>query len=160
MTDMIPLTDKQWSQFNANYSDGGTVAVLLQKAYSGVPMDRWYDDIFQELCHQYTVSEAAYPAAPHLVYLARKNTQIRKHLLVLFGTCYAYTEKTNEKNLSAEILSTWKRSAKEAIPLLLKELAEPQPGASDFLYLVASLAVFSGYPTLARHMENLDYEDE
>jgi hypothetical protein len=157
---MIPLGDKQWRQFNANYADGTTVAILLQKAYSDAPMDQWYEDLFQELCHQYTVSEAAFPAAPHLVYLARKNRQVRKHLLVLFGTCCAFTEHANEKNIPVEVRSSWKQSAQEAIPLLLEELAESQPGASDFLYLVASLAAFSGYPALARAMENLDYEEE
>ncbi len=57
---MLSLTDPRWLQFQANYTDGGRVASLLSRAEAGEPLGSWYDELFQELCHQYTVSEAAY----------------------------------------------------------------------------------------------------
>jgi hypothetical protein len=157
---MIPLTDPIWSQFQANYTDGRTVAGLLARAYSGKSLDTWYDDLFQEICHQYTVSQAAYPAAPHLIALAKKNEPFRKHLLILLGACYAYAEETLGASLPPDIREAWEQSSQEALPLLLGVLAARQTSPAEFLYLLSSLAAFRGYPSLARALESLDYEDE
>lgn len=88
---MLSLEDPVWKQFKANYTDGGHVAELLARAESGEPLDTWYDDLFQEICHQYTVSEAAYPAGPHLVYLAESYKELRIPILVLLGTCHTFS---------------------------------------------------------------------
>lgn len=157
---MLDLSDKRWADFQANYTNGITVAALLERAYSGELLDRWYDDLFQEICHQYTVSPAAYPAAPHLVLLAGENELIRKHLLVLLGACHAFADETTSQTIPSEVREAWDRSAKEAIPLSLQLLAEPQPSSSDLLYLLSSLAAFHGHPSLARAMEEVDYEIE
>jgi len=157
---MIPLSDPHWRQFQANYTDGCTVASLLARAYSGEPLVHWYDALFQEICHQYTVSQAAYPAAPHLVSLAKEHEPFCKNLLILFGTCCAYAERTTSASLPADILEAWVQSARDALPLVLGLLGQPQPSSADLLYLLSSLAAFSGYPSLARTLENLDYEDE
>ena len=53
---MLSLDDPRWVQFRANYTDGVQVAKLLEQAQSGEPLDKWYDDLFQEIGHQYTVS--------------------------------------------------------------------------------------------------------
>jgi len=157
---MIPLTDPRWSQFQANYIDGSTVAGLLARAYSGESLDHWYDDLFQEICHQYTVSQAAYPAAPHLISLAKEHEPFRKQLLILLGVCYAYAERPLGASLPPDIREAWVQSSQEAIPLLLGVLAAPQTSPAELLYLLSSLAAFHGYPSLARALESLDYEDE
>lgn len=157
---MLDLSDEQWGRFKANYTNGATVAALLERAYTGDPIDRWYEDLHQEICHQYTVSESAYPAAAHLVQLAKANLQFRKPLLVLLGICHAYSDHTLLDSLPPDIKTIWDKSAQEAIPMILELLSESQPGPSDFLYLVASLAACSGFPSLARSMESVDYEDE
>ncbi|MGD8474213.1 MAG: hypothetical protein PVH59_08810, partial [Anaerolineae bacterium] len=89
---MLSLTDPQWGKLQSTYGDGTQVAELLARAASGNPFDLWYDELFQELCHQYTVSEAAYAALPHLVALAQDRKEQRKHLLVLAGCCYAFAQ--------------------------------------------------------------------
>lgn len=157
---MMPLSDPRWRQFQANYTDGSTVASLLARAYSGESLVHWYDDLFQEICHQYTVSQAAYPAAPHLISLAREYEPFRKHLLILLGTCYAYAERTTSASLPSDIIEAWMQSAQDALPMVLELLGHHQPNPSDFLYLLSSLAAFSGYPSLARALESIDYEDE
>jgi hypothetical protein len=157
---MIDLSDQQWGQFKGNYTDGSTVASLLEKAYTGDVINHWYEDLHQEICHQYTVSEVAFIAAPHLVRLASMNIELRKPLLVLLGICHAFVESSALDRVSAGIKHEWDRSAEESIPLLLGLLAERQPTGSDLLYLLSSLAAFSGYPSLAQSLESLDYESE
>jgi hypothetical protein len=151
---MLALTDPRWPQFQANYTDGSRVANLLARAEAGEPLEGWYDELLQELCHQYTVSQAAYPAGPHLVRLAAAHEELRKPLLVLLGMCHAFSE-LNTAAIAADIEAEWQASAREAVPLIAGLLAQPQPSESDLRYLLASLAAVSGYPALASAIEGL-----
>ena len=82
---MIELTDPKWSELQGNYGNGALIAELIALAQAGAPIDEWYEDLFQGLCHQETVSEAAYAAAPHLVKLAAVPGAPRMDLLILLG---------------------------------------------------------------------------
>jgi hypothetical protein len=157
---VLSLNDSRWSQFQANYTSGGRVAELLARAESGEPLDDWYDELFQELCHQYTVSEAAYPAGPHLVRLAMAREQVRTPLLVLLGACHAFSDPSEIRPVPADIDEEWHASAREAIPLIAGLLAEPQPSESGLRYLLSSLAAVSGYRSLASAIEGLDCDSE
>jgi hypothetical protein len=157
---MLSLSDPDWVQFRANYTDGRQVAKLLERAESGEPLVEWHEDLFQEICHQYTVSEAAYPAAPHLVRLATVFAEYRLHLLVLLGACHAYAEPSKALDFPADIEEGWHTSAREAIPLIAELLSKPQRTESDLRYLLSSLAAVQGYPSLASAIEGLDSEVE
>jgi hypothetical protein len=76
------LTDPMGSDIPANYTNGARVAQILSRAESGEPSEGWYDELFQELCHQYTVSMASYAAAPHLLRLARERPELAGFWLV------------------------------------------------------------------------------
>ena len=157
---MLSLTDPTWGELQSTYGDGTRVAELLARAESGVPFDRWYDDLFQELCHQYTVSEAAYAALPHLVALARGTREARKHLLVLAGCCYAFAPLPDTESVPAEWEQEWRAAARDAIPLVAETLAAQQLSESDLRYLFLSLAAFHGHRSLARSLEALDADVE
>lgn len=157
---MLSLEDPRWSRFGANYTDGRHVAALLSRAENGENEASWYDDLHQELCHQYTVSEAAYPAAPHLVRLAQSREELRKHLLLLFGVCQAFSKPPKLETMPATIVDEWRRSAEEALPLVADLLKHKQPNPSDLLYLLSTLAAVSGYPALTRSIEAVDYQAE
>jgi hypothetical protein len=154
---MLSLTDPQWLEFQANYTDGGRVASLLARADSGEALDDWYDDLHQEICHQYTVSDAAYPAAPHLLRLAVAREELRKPLLVLLGACHAFSGPLKSRAMPVGIEDEWHSCATEAIPWIAGLLAQPQLGESDLRYLLSALAAVSGYPALASAIEGLDY---
>lgn len=155
---MLSLSDPAWRQFRANYTSGAGVAGLLRRAEVGEPVDNWYDDLFQELCHQYTVSEAACPAAPHLVRLANAHPDLRVNLLILLGACHAYVQPGQLGLLPAHLVEEWRLSAERAIALLSALLIEPQTDETELRYLLASLAAVKGYPGLAMAIEALDVE--
>ncbi len=155
---MLSLTDPQWDRLHSTYGGGTRVAELLVLAEGGLPLDRWYDDLFQELCHQYTLSEAAYAALPHLVTLARDREEARKHLLVLAGICYAGSQLPDAPPIPAGLEQEWHAAARDAIPLLAKVLAADQHSESDLRYLAMSLAAFNGHYSLALAIEALDSE--
>lgn len=123
-------------------------------------MDDWYDDLFQELCHQYTVSEAAYAAMPHLVVLARHSEIARRHLLVLIGACYASARLPDSLPIPEDLAQEWHSAAKEAVPLLGKSLVEEGISETDLRYLLFSITALHGYPSLAYVIEGLDTEIE
>ena len=157
---MLSLSDPHWAQFRANYTDGVQVARLLMRVESGEPLDAWHEELFQELCHQYTVSEAAFPAAPHLARLAAAFEEYRLELLILLGTCHASAEPARVAQLSADIAEGWHASAKEAVPLIADLLARPQVADVELRYLMSALAAVHGYPALASAIERLDAELE
>lgn len=157
---MLSLNDPAWGRFQANYPNGTRVAELLSLAESGAEVDRWHDQLLQELCHQYTVSEAAIPAGPHLLRLASESEQLRKPLLVLLGMCHAFHEPSQLKQVPGDVQQAWDRCAADAIPLIADLLAQPQPSESDLRYLMGSLAALGGYPALARAIEAIDVDQE
>ena len=157
---MLSLTDPQWGKLQSTYGDGTRVAELLARAVSGPPFDLWYDELFQELCHQYTVSEAAYAALPHLVALARENREARKHLLVLAGCCYAFAQLPDTQPVPAAWEEEWHAAARAAIPLVAEILSAQRPSESDLRYLFLALAAFTGHTLLALSLEALDAEVE
>jgi hypothetical protein len=157
---VLSLDDPRWAQYQANYTDGGHVATLLVRAEAGEPLGTWYEDLFQELCHQYTVSEAAFPAAPHLARLAAAREDGRLELLILLGACHTSAEPAKVAQFSADIAQGWRASAREAIPLIADLLASPQVDQTELRYLMSALAAVRGYPALASAIERLDAELE
>jgi hypothetical protein len=154
---MLSLDDPVWKQFKANYTDGAHVAELLAQAESGEPLDSWYDDLFQEICHQYTVSEAAYPAGPHLVHLAEAHQELRIPLLVLLGTCHAYSQPLKPHTIPPKVQEDWDTTTQQSIPLLAELLAQPDIPEVDLVYMLSALAAFHGYKSLAVAIVGLDY---
>ena len=157
---LLSLTDPKWGELQSTYGDGNRVAELLARADSGAPFDLWYDELFQELCHQYTVSEAAYAALPHLVTLAQDRKEQRKQLLILAGCCYAFAQMPDTQPVPAAWEEEWHAAARAAISLVAEILSAQQPSESDLRYLFLSLAAFSGHTLLALSLEALDAEVE
>ncbi|MEW6182160.1 MAG: hypothetical protein AB1500_03150 [Bacillota bacterium] len=72
---MISLDDLKWAGLRSNYGTGERVAQLLRRVKAGEPPEKWYEDLFQEVCHQHTVSEAAHTALPCLAALAEQRPE-------------------------------------------------------------------------------------
>jgi hypothetical protein len=153
---MLELNDPRWQQLHSNYTNGAHVAELLTLAGSGTDVDRWYDDLFQELCHQYTVSEAAYAALPHLVEISSRLQNVSKELIVLAAACYTFATQPGAAEMPAEFETDWHTAARSAIPAAAKLLADPISDESDLRYLLFSLAAFNGKHDLAITIESLD----
>lgn len=156
---MLALDDPRWGELQSNYGDGRQVAELLAQAAAGAPLEDWYDALFQELCHQYTTSEAAYAAAPHLVALAAEQPALRTHLLVLLGACYmsANAPGADTASLISETYrDEWQRAAADAVPLVAWTLTERVLPDEEVRYLLSTMAALHGYAALAFYIEGFD----
>ena len=125
---MLSLTDPKWGELKSNYGDGARVVELLSLAKSDVPSHTWYDELFQELLHQYTVSEAAYAAVPHLVDIASEREDLREPLLVLIGGCYTFSQAPEAAPIPAEFEGEWHDAARQAIPGWSRSCPTPGTG--------------------------------
>ncbi len=149
---MLALDDTRWQELAGNFNNGCHTAALLQQAYAGVELETWYDDLFQELCHQYTVSPAAYAALPHLVKLAEGNPEWRPSMLVLAGACVSSGDQPPAV-LASEYEADFDAVASSARVMLGGLLSREQRSESETIYLLSALAAFHGFPDLARYIE-------
>jgi hypothetical protein len=143
---------------HSNYGMGSSVARLLSRAVAGEALDVWYDDLFQELLHQYTLSQAAYAALPHLVEIARQRPDTRMHMLILIGACCAHTTDPGAPALPAEFEEEWHSATQKSFALITALLAEGQFTENEMRYLLASLAALHGHFQLSQIVEALDVE--
>jgi hypothetical protein len=157
---LLPLDDPLWDQFQGNYSSGANVANLLTAAKSGAPVDKWYDDIFQELMHQYTLSEVAYAAVPHLVEIAEKNRDLRLEIMVLVGACYAHSTDPGVPEIPSRLSDAWIDARQRSLPVILDVLSESQLSENEIRYLLSSLAAIKGFNQMSIAIEALDTEVE
>jgi hypothetical protein len=157
---VLALDDPKWNDLQSNYGTGSSVARLISRAVAGEALDDWYDDLFQELLHQYTLSQSAYAALPHLVEIARQRPETRMHLLVLIGACCAHSGDPGLPALPAEFKEEWHSAIKEALTLITALLAEGQFTENEMRYLLASLAALHGHLQLSQIIEALDVEIE
>jgi len=153
---MLELNDPRWKQLHGNYTNGDRVAGLLTEANKGTQPEDWYDDLFQELCHQYTVSEAAFPALPHLVALASQNPELGAELLILAASCCTYADSLGSAASPTEFAAEWQKAVADAIPLAAQLLSVPVAHGPDLRYLLFCLASFNGQHPLAMAIESLD----
>jgi len=157
---MLSLNDPKWRELRANYTDGARVAELLSIARTTSQVDDWYEDLFQELCHQYTVSEAAFAALPHLVAIAQEREDARLDVLILAASCYAFSRLPGAESISPAFEEEWHAAAKNAVPLMASLLQSRQTSELDMRYLLFSVASFHGYFSLAATIEALGSEVE
>jgi hypothetical protein len=147
-----------WAQLEGNYGPGTVTAHLLSEARSGAPLDQWYDDLFQNLLHQYTLSQVAYAATPHLVEMARERPQQKIHLLVLLGACYAHAADPDSPPAPASLQPAWDSARQAALPLILETLEDPDLDEPVTRYLLSSLAALKGHNNLAQAIETQENE--
>ena len=157
---MLLLDDPRWNQLKSTYGAGTTVAQLLSAASAGAPLDDWYDTLIQELLHQYTLGQVAFAAVPHLVSIARRWPDTRKHLMVLVGACYAHSGDAGGPAVPSYLQQEWRSARTAALPIILEVLEDPQLDEGDIRYLLSSLAALKGQNGLSIAIEALDTEME
>lgn len=155
---MLSLDSPKWNELQSNYGTGQNVAQLLSQAFAGDPLDDWYDNLFQELLHQYTLSQAAYAALPYMVEIARQRPDTRIHMLILIGSCCAHTTDPGAPALPLEFKEEWHAAIQESLALITDLLAEGQFTENEMRYLLASLAALHGHSQLSQVIEALGAE--
>ncbi len=148
---MLDLRSQQWSAIRASAGgDGMLTATLLRQMTDGE--ESACAEMREQICHQHTVGEVAYVAAPHLVGIARTATSqhIRAVALSAIGNIVASLACHPES--AATLQDVWKaefeRACGEARELVAEILREPLTDRDDSAMLVGTLAALHGHPVL------------
>jgi len=153
---LLQLDDPQWAQYKGNYTSGANVAKLISDLRIGSPTGDRYEEIFQELLHQYTLSEVAYASVPHLVEIAENNLYPRKEIMVLVGGCYAHSTDPGAPEIPPLLVESWMDAQTRSLPIILNVLEEQQLDGNDIRYLLSSLAAIKGQNEMSIAIEALE----
>ena len=149
---MLALDNDLWVDLAGNHRDGRQVAALLRQAATGADLDIWFEYLVQELVHQYTVSEVAYAALPHIIQLAEAFPDWRTDLLILAGVCVSYGDQPPAA-IAEEYEADLSAAVGPARVMLGELLSHEQDSDSDVIYLLSALAAFHDCRDLARTIE-------
>lgn len=148
---MIELESTEWKTLK----NGALVAALLRQFRDGD--DSAFGELYNQVCHQYTVSAAAYMAVPHMVAIARSSSPHRRALLLCIAGSIVASMNCNSRDAAplhdavrAELLG----ACDEARILASQTLREAGLDKNDSFTLIGALAAFHGHHDLAIFMND------
>ena len=148
---MIDLESPQWKTAKASPGGNGALtADLLRQFRDGD--DSAFGELYQQVCHQNTVGEVAYLAAPQMVAIARNSLPHRRALMLgIVGSIvasmnsYPRSAAPIPDTLRAEFLA----SCEDARNLAGESLRQGGLAANDSFQIIGALAAFHGHYPLA-----------
>ena len=149
---MLDLESPEWAEVSASPGGNGVLtARLLRQLWLGD--ETAWPELYQQVCHQNSVGEVAYLAAPHLVAIARQSTHLRLRALLL-GTIGAVVASAACYRAGAAVLrDEWKAEFElacgEARNLAAESLKHAELSLDASLQLIATVAALHGHSNLA-----------
>jgi hypothetical protein len=151
---MLSLDSPRWADIPASGGMNSALTVrLLRQARAGD--DSGYPELYHQVCHQFTVGEAAYVAVPHLVDIAR-GMEVKRRVwpLSIVGTVAAARAAypKSAPPIPGEWRSEYLTANQEALQLTADALSRGGWLPSDSQELLATLAALHGHSNLAMHL--------
>ena len=147
---MLDLSSAEWSHLRASAGGDGRLTAHLLTKLAGGDTDEWAE-LHHQVCHQNTVGEVAYVAAPHMVEIARgASPYIRAQLLSTLGAIEASRKTWPEHapTIRAEWQVEYERACENARALAADGLRHRGEQVETFL-LLGALAGLHGHADLA-----------
>jgi hypothetical protein len=151
---MLDLDSPVWASVPASCDMTSVLTVeLLRQVWTGD--DTAYAELYNQVCHQFTVGAIAYLAVPHLVEVARERPLKRRIWpLSIVGTVAAARVAYSQS--AADLREEWRTEYEAANDAATKLAAEAlnHTGweASESQELLATLAALHGHSNLAIHL--------
>jgi hypothetical protein len=148
---VLDLKSPAWATISASPGGNGVLtARLLGQLWDGD--ESAWAELYQQVCHQNTVGEVAFVAAPHLVGIARNaKPRFRAILLGTIGSIVASGQCYGRG--AAKLREEWKAdfalACANARSLAAETLREPDLDPADSFELIATLAALHGHANLA-----------
>jgi hypothetical protein len=154
---MLSLNDPRWSTLQSNYTNGAQVARLLVKLEMDKLEEEEKERLWQELCHQYTASQAGYAAIPHLVRIAGESASQRAlELLGQAAHILACLHLPGSDPVPEFLTDGVELAYQQGIEVVGAILAAADPAQEEVHYLLASLASLLKFPDLYFLLEGAD----
>lgn len=154
---MLDLKSNVWANIEASSGGKGLLtAELLTQLWDGD--ESAMDELYQQICHQYSVGETAYVAVPHLVAIARRSTNLsfKAWLLDIVGTVVASAKcyPLDAPPIRDEWKEEFELACAEACKLAGEQIQQPNLDPSDSFSLILALAALHGHSNLSLLMQN------
>lgn len=148
---MLELDSPVWDTIRASPGGTGALTAQLLARVQGGDESSWAE-LHHQVCHQNTVGEVAYVAAPHIVAIAREATpRLRALLLVTIGAIVA--SMRCYRRGAARVRDEWRTdfdcACAEARRLAADALREGRLESDDSLALIAALAALHGHENIS-----------
>src|SRR5262249_22690110 len=111
-----------------------------------------YGELYNQVCHQFTVDQLEYVVVPHLVDIAKQSSRReRVEPLSIVGTVAAarMTYASSAAALTADVQEEYLRANEEAMALTADALSHGPWEPNECLQLIATLAALHGRANLA-----------
>lgn len=154
---MLELKSLEWESIASN---GRLTAQLIAEFQNGD--DSALGELYQQLCHQNTVSTIAFVAVPHLVSMAQNSSKTRHKAILLSIVGSVVASRHCYSRSSAKLRDDWKEDFMQACDagriLAAETLTAVGLDADDSLLLIAGLAALHGHFNLALLLDSgLDF---
>ena len=150
---MLDLESLEWEAIASN---GKFTAQLIIKVQAGD--DSALDELYQQLCHQNTVSKVAFAAVPHLISIARNPLNIKRRAMLLSTIGSIVASRQCYSRSAAKLPDEWKtdfiQACDEARILAAESLLTPALDTEDSFQLIGALAALHGHSNLALLLES------
>jgi hypothetical protein len=151
---MLALDSPTWATIPSSPGGTGLIAAQLLRQIRGGD-DSGYGELFEQVCHQFSVGAVAYLVVPHLVEIARSRQPLeRVRPLAIVGSVAAarLADPRNAAPMPPEWAVEYEAANAEARELAADALGRPGWRPSDSQELVATAAALHGHADLAMHL--------
>jgi hypothetical protein len=143
-----------WNELqSAVGSPGRIVAELLHAIENGDTSA--YDELFEQVCHQFSLGTASFPAAVVLVCYARNlapGDQVRPLGIVGAIEASRVAGQGGGPSPPEQFVGLYERAIREALSLSSAALAQRQENPEHSYSLIATLAALQGHANIALHL--------
>lgn len=151
---MLDLDSPRWGDIPSSPGGTGLLAAQLLRQIRGGD-DSACGELFEQVCHQFSVGAVAYVVVPHLVEIASTRPPgDRVRPLAIVGSVAAarLADPRNSAPLPSEWSAEYEAANEAARDLTVDALRRPGWDPSDSQELIATLAALHGHANLAMHI--------
>ncbi len=151
---MLDLNSPRWKQLKASPGGDGELAVaLLRKVLNGDHSA--YDELYQQVCHQFSVGEVAYAVVPHLVDMAfSAPSELKISALNIVGAVAAsrIAYRNSSARIPEDLEPEYIQANCKALEITAEALKKGRWKAQQSLELIATLTALHEHADLALHL--------
>lgn len=148
---MLPLDSPRWSQLTHAYGSADDIPLLLQAIvkvpYSTDSHSPW-QELYDALCHQFSIETASYAAFPYLISFAEKaKGKARCEFLDLASAIEAIRHIPHQPGFPRGLKKAYMDALRRA-PMVAEELLADRWDTQQMRSLLGMIAIFRGHPKL------------
>lgn len=140
---MLPLDSDRWSQLEHCCGSAKAVPKLLSQLESDDPCA--LSELWDMLCHQYSVYSATFAAIPHVVRIAPElSTELRDQCLMFVGSVAIWAEPYDLAGIDSDVLDAYHQALKTAAQLSVEVAKDSEHDYITFIYVLRAVAALRG----------------